>query len=643
MDRKEPSDLELWQAEVTRRRFLLGVGFAAASVYARPLLGTAQAGLPDDFSAVAFPTARPPAGWPKAPVSFAVIGDFGAGNVHVDEKMPESTVNPNAQNVAEGVAQYATVRSDAYVISVGDNVYVPYYGSPETPPPEAEGTNEPPGGSKYFRALTITPYDQAVGVLYHQFIKFPDGSSSIYAKHGARKQRFFTVIGDHDWWHQPRVEVTNLPYYRMDHAKYPAPIEGQPYYFPNSTGNEVSYYLEYFGNQGEGSSSGNTRYWDRIENNIHWIALSSDANETLLGTLSNAYYQEDAFPPENLTPGMDNLKNSAQGKWFQDVAGKPNRADWRFVFTHYPPFTSSSSKDGHKGHDPANYMQWGYEDFDVDMVFSGHVHAYERLYVDGVTYVTCGAGGTFESLATFEKPPGGPSQMQVEKKYGFLTAEQSPGKIFFSYISIPPADDSGLVTDSPALSDRFVLLKRGVLSAKDDFAELRSIHITSGGGTIRMIRDYTYTGNLLGRGRLTKSGRGEFTLAKESSHFSGEIMLSNGALLLGLDQALGKDVSLVLDGGTLKASGVTQEFVTPLSVQKPSTLEGDSGTKLSFADSSAVKWPRLATLTVHGDPGPDSIRFGNSSSALTPEQISRIRFQKRGRAKLTEDGYLVPV
>lgn len=85
MDRKEPSDLELWQAQVTRRRFLLGVGFAAASVYARPLLGTAQAGLPDDFLAVAFPTVRPPAGWPKAPVSFVVIGDFGAGNVHVDE------------------------------------------------------------------------------------------------------------------------------------------------------------------------------------------------------------------------------------------------------------------------------------------------------------------------------------------------------------------------------------------------------------------------------------------------------------------------------------------------------------------------------------------------------------------------------
>jgi len=633
------AELEAWTSQVTRRRFILGVGFAAAATWARPLLETASAALPDDFGSLAFPQGTPP-GWPKPSVSFALIGDFGAGNIDSNGH-PKSVINPNSQNVGEGVARYAKVDSSAYVVSVGDNVYVPFYG-PETPPPDA--INAPPGSAETYVALNITPYDQAIGALYSPYIKFPPGSTSVYAAHGAKKQRFFTVIGDHDWWHQPRATVSGYNVYEMDHASYPPAVtDSQTLYYPDNTGGP-SMYLQYFGNQGEGSTSGNTRYWDVVQDKVHWIGLSSDPNETILGTLTNAYYAYTELLPGNLTPAQDNLQNSAQGRWFRSVTQQKEKADWRFVITHYSPYTSSAPGAPYYGHNPAIYMQWGYENFGVDMVFSGHVHAYERLYVGGVTYVVCGAGGTFESLSTFATGVGGPSVVQVENQYGFLTAERGDGKFFFSYLSFPPADESGATPSlDVSLSDRFVLLKKGLLNTENEFAELKSIHVTPGGGAIKLGKDYTYAGDLVGLGALTKQAQANFILAKASPNFTGELIIASGRVTLGLDQTLAAEATVTLNGGTLGAAAIAQDFRTPLSVQKPSEIMVDAATTLTFANSSAADWKGSALLTIRGALSATGLRFGDSSSGLTAKQLARIRFQNpnRGVARLTSDGYLV--
>ncbi len=636
-DEKVTEELKAWTAQVTRRRFIVGVGFAAAAAWARPLLGTASAALPDEFGSLVFPTRNLP-GWPKAPVSFALIGDFGAGNIHSGSDGPTATINPNAQNVGEGVGYYAKVSSQAYVISVGDNVYVPYYGYPANPPLEAVGSNNPPGTHEAFAALNITPYDQAVGALYSAYIKFPSASTSVYAPHGSKKQRFFTVIGDHDWWHQPRAIVDGFPIYPFDTASYPAEVGAQTIYYPGNT-NGTSYYLQYFGNQGEGSTSNNTRYWDALQDKIHWIALSSDANETILGTLSNGYYFETMLE-NGLTPAEDNLQNSLQGQWFRNITSQKPKGDWRFVITHYSPYTSSTPATG--GHNPAVYMQWGYEDFGVDAVFSGHVHAYERLYVNGVTYVVCGAGGTFESLSEFATPVGGPSIVQVANKYGFLTAERAEGMIFFSYLSFPPHDDSTPRVEV-GLSDRFVLLKKGTLNAANQFAELKTIHVTLGGGSIKLGENFSYTGDLVGRGVLTKQAKGNFTLTKECPNFTGGMTVAGGQLTLGVDQTLASEVAVTLSGGGLVADAITQNFSTPLMVQSNAEITATATTALSFADSSAAVWPGSAALTIRGTPGATSIRFGTSATGLTAKQLSRIRFQTPGStgARLTSDGYLV--
>jgi hypothetical protein len=80
---------------------------------------------------------------------------------------------------------------------------------------------------------------------------------------------------------------------------------------------------------------------------------------------------------------------SEQYLWLeQDLAGSTQ--PWKFVFFHFPPYSS-----GDHGSDLAvrAALQPLFEKYDVDIVFSGHDHDYERSLVNGVTYLVTGGGG----------------------------------------------------------------------------------------------------------------------------------------------------------------------------------------------------------------------------------------------------------
>lgn len=90
-------------------------------------------------------------GDPRAPVYFAVIGDFGSD-------LPEEAA----------VAKLVAARSPAFVITLGDNNY--YDGSPTT-------------------------IDRNIGKHYHAFIAPYVGAYGA----GAAENRFFPTLGNHDW------------------------------------------------------------------------------------------------------------------------------------------------------------------------------------------------------------------------------------------------------------------------------------------------------------------------------------------------------------------------------------------------------------------------------------------------------------
>jgi phosphodiesterase/alkaline phosphatase D-like protein len=98
-----------------------------------------------------------------------------------------------------------------------------------------------------------------------------------------------------------------------------------------------------------------------------------------------------------------------QYKWLDSALAK-STAKWKFVYHHHPAYTSDDDDYGNtwkgvaskQGDMNARQLVALYEKHNVDMVFNGHIHVYERTWpirdgkVDrekGIVYVTSGGGG----------------------------------------------------------------------------------------------------------------------------------------------------------------------------------------------------------------------------------------------------------
>jgi tartrate-resistant acid phosphatase type 5 len=171
--------------------------------------------------------------------------------------------------------------------------------------------------------------DQNIGKYYQEFIGDYHGGYG----DGAATNRFFPTLGNHDWW-------------------YPGPESIDPY-------------LDYFNLPGDGftSSSDNERYYDFRWGDIHFFALDS------------CYAEPDG-----------RRFDSIQGRWLEGELER-STARWQIVYFHEAAYTS-----GPDSGDTVD-MQWPFDEWGVDAVFSGHEHMYERLTVDGIPYFISGLGG----------------------------------------------------------------------------------------------------------------------------------------------------------------------------------------------------------------------------------------------------------
>ncbi len=594
-----PSNFDNAGAPMDRRTFikissLAGPGFAAGGMLGA--MGAAAKGAAQPEAASA--------GLPLPPVGvdFAIVGDFGAGNYDRNGD-PQSVVNPDCLAVANGIKQYAPVRGSAYVISVGDQIYIPFQKHPQ---------------SETIQAV-VADYDTAIGQLFYPYIKFPANSTSQYKSQGSPVRRFFCMLGDHDWWHQPRVTVNGLPVYDPDSTTFPAPVGPQTQYLQEAPTGQVSPFMDYFSEQGQSSDTKSPRYYDLVQGKIHWFMLSSDPNETLFGLLNNAYNYTGEIAP-GLMAGQDNLQNSPQGKWLTKAMKKPS-APWKIVAFHNPPFVSSQPGKPYEGHYPAAYMQWGYDQLGADVVISGHAHAYERLYVNNCSYIVCGSGGTFEALSEFLDPPLAGSVVRVANRFGFMTGQVTPTMLELLYVVVNAADEPG----PQETLDRCILLKGGTLGPADKIGQVTSIIITPGGGTLSSGNASVALppGALLGPGTCTKIGYGTLTLAG-SNNFTGTLEITQGTVQLTGNQPLAAGSALLLSGGKLDARGVTQNFGTPLQARGSSQIQMNGSTRLAFVDSSKTSWPN-GTVVILGSLGSQSLRFGTNANGLTPMQCRRIR------------------
>lgn len=119
-----------------------------------------------------------------------------------------------------------------------------------------------------------------------------------------------------------------------------------------------------------------------------------------------------------------------QGEWLKQELDKlPRDVDFVFVVLHHPPYTSSSDEKkyggGHSSRSPEQMLAKMLEAHQQEtaarfVVFSGHVHNYERHEHGGVTYFVLGGAGAH--AYPIERAPTDPFQSK-DINYHYLLVE----------------------------------------------------------------------------------------------------------------------------------------------------------------------------------------------------------------------------
>jgi acid phosphatase type 7 len=127
--------------------------------------------------------------------------------------------------------------------------------------------------------------------------------------------------------------------------------------------------------------------------------------------------------------------SGTQGEWLvSKLDNIPSEVEFVFVLLHHPPYTSSSEKMYGGGHSARSEEQElgkmlekrQQSTFARFVVFSGHVHNYERHAHNGVTYFVSGGGGAHPYR--IPRAPGDPFQ-DNDINYHFLLVEVTHGKL----------------------------------------------------------------------------------------------------------------------------------------------------------------------------------------------------------------------
>ena len=155
-------------------------------------------------------------------------------------------------------------------------------------------------------------------------------------------------------------------------------------------------YLDYF------ELPGNERYYSFRWDFVDFFALDSDTAE-----------------PDGVS------RTSPQAEWLQAGLAASD-APWQVVYFHHAPYSS-----GHHG--PTTYMQWPFEEWGADVVFSGHDHTYERLRIDDLLYFVVGISGR-SRYDIYDPYPG--SEFRYREEYGALLVEAIPTEMRFWFYNI---------------------------------------------------------------------------------------------------------------------------------------------------------------------------------------------------------------
>ncbi|XP_065616753.1 purple acid phosphatase 22 [Quercus suber] len=147
------------------------------------------------------------------------------------------------------------------------------------------------------------------------------------------------------------------------------------------------------------------------------------------GSTSNLYYSFEVAGTHIIMLGSytDFDVDSAQYKWLESDLARVdrNKTPWILVLLHAPWYNTNTAHQG-EGESMRQSMEELFYKARVDVVFAGHVHAYERftrIYDNekdkcGPVYITIGDGGNREGLALDYEEPASPLSLYREPSFG---------------------------------------------------------------------------------------------------------------------------------------------------------------------------------------------------------------------------------
>jgi len=218
----------------------------------------------------------------------------------------------------------------------------------------------------------------------------------------------FAVIGDTQTYHKPHQAVIAQM------------LEAEPDWFihlgdMNEHGESAGQWDDFFGCEAPlqarapffttigNHQRDNANYYNafHLPGNEHWYSFS-------YGQARFICLEGDAYPEE--APWL----STEQLSWLEDELAA-NTAPWLFVYLHRAIYTSSDEDAVEKGMRSALVPL--FERYGVDAVLMGHKHNYERLIVNGITYIVSGGGG---GRLTAFRPPEPGSQKTVLARHFVL-------------------------------------------------------------------------------------------------------------------------------------------------------------------------------------------------------------------------------
>ena len=116
-----------------------------------------------------------------------------------------------------------------------------------------------------------------------------------------------------------------------------------------------------------------TAYYSFNWGNSHFTFLNSDlGNVAMSASAKEQYWAE-------------------QKRWMEDDLKKAQKAAFRFMIFHHPPFTAVKKRQG--GNKEVTALVPLFEQYNVTAIFNGHDHNYQRHLKNGIHYIVTGGGG----------------------------------------------------------------------------------------------------------------------------------------------------------------------------------------------------------------------------------------------------------